>query len=176
MYSLSTYIHTHTKIGLKINEQSELKLSRWNISLFSVPWQAMQCTQQAFYESVKSPAQQRCKGQNDLYFTLFWHICTVYSQQFRHVVWGQEEFRNGHQQWNRRLALTNSKYNLRHPYPYNSALRVVGWIQRHIRQRDRHRIIEIHMYKEAGTSSSCFPGVVRGCLQSEAETTGTLPG
>lgn len=86
--------------------------------------------------------------------------------------WGQEEFRNGHQQWNRRLAPTNSKYNLRHPYPYNSAPRVVGWIQGQIRQRDRHRIIEIHMYKEAGTSSSRFPGVVRECLQSEAETTG----
>jgi hypothetical protein len=49
---------------------------------------------------------------------------------------------------------------------------VVGWIQGQIRQRDRHRIIEIHMYKEAGTSSSRFPGVVRECLQSEAETTG----
>ena len=40
---------------------------------------------------------------------------------------------------------------------------MVGWIQGHIRQRDRHRIIEIHMYKEAGTSSSRLPGVVRGC-------------
>lgn len=42
-------------------------------------------------------------------------------------------------------------------------------IQQHFRQADCHRILEIHMYKEAGTSSH-FPGVFRFCLQSEAET------
>jgi hypothetical protein len=47
---------------------------------------------------------------------------------------------------------------------------LLGYKQQ-FRQPDRRRIHEIHLYKEAGTSSH-FPGVLhlRGCLQPEAET------
>ena len=77
------------------------------------------------------------------------------------------------------------KYNLirlqsvdkRHPIP---TTQLCVWsqstprIQQHFRQTDCHRILEIHMYKEAGTSSH-FPGVFRFCLNLKQRHQ-TLPG